>query len=96
MTIKGDIYRSQVDLVVSGDGGQTPVMVVKCCAGSPASREREVVSAARLLKNYQIPIAVVSDAKAAIVLDVVRGKKLEVVWRQFHPRPRLGHNGCIE
>lgn len=76
MTVKGEFYRSEVDLVVSSDGGETAVMVVKCCAGSPASREREVIAAARLLKNYQIPVAVVSDAKSAIVLDVVRGAKI--------------------
>jgi len=76
LTIKGDVYRSQLDLVVSGDGGDHAAMVVKCCAGSLASRQREVISAARLLKDYQLPFAVVSDAKSAIVLDTISGTVL--------------------
>lgn len=73
ISIKGERYRSSIDLVVSTDGGETAVIVIKCCAGSPASREREVVSAARLLKDYQVPFAIVSDAQSAIVLDTVSG-----------------------
>jgi hypothetical protein len=76
LVIQGDPYRSQLDLVVSAGGGRHPAMVIKCCAGSLASREREVLSAARLLTEYQIPFAVVSDAKTAIVLDTISGKKL--------------------
>ena len=69
-------YRSFVDLVVSADGGKTRYMVFKCVAGSLGSREREIVAAARLLDEYQIPISVVSDGKTAIVLDTVSGKKV--------------------
>jgi len=50
-------------------------MAIKCAAGSLGSREREIVAAARLLKDYQIPFAVVSDGQTAIVLDTVSGKK---------------------
>jgi hypothetical protein len=65
-----------VDLVVSTDGGRTRFMVIKCAAGSLGSREREIVAAARLLDAYQIPRAVVSDGKTAVVLDTVAGKKI--------------------
>ena len=75
MTIAGELYRSQLDLVVSTDGGKTRFMAIRCAAGSLGSREREIVAAARLLDNYQIPISVVSDGKTAIVLDTVTGKK---------------------
>jgi len=75
ITVAGEPYHSQVDLVVSADGGKTRFMVIKCAAGSLASREREIVAAARLLDEYQIPCAVVSDGKTAIVLDSVAGKK---------------------
>lgn len=74
LTVAGDPYQSQVDLVVSVDGGSR-FMVIKCAAGSLGSREREVVAAARLLDDYQIPCAVVSDGSTAIVLDTVSGKK---------------------
>ena len=75
ITVAGEPYRSQVDLVVSADGGQTHFMVIKCAAGSLGSREREIVAAARLLDEYQIPFAVVSDGQTAIVLDTVSGTK---------------------
>ena len=76
MTVAGDIYQSQIDLVVSV--GEDPIgfMAFKCAAASLGSREREIVAAARLLEaNYQIPIAVVSDGKTAILLDTISGKK---------------------
>ena len=76
ITVAGEPYRSQVDLVVSSDGGKTRFMVIKCAAGSLGSREREIVAAARLLDEYQIPCAVVSDGKTASVLDTVTGKKI--------------------
>ena len=75
LTVAGEPYRSQVDLVVSADGGKMRFMVVKCAAGSLGSREREIVAAARLLDDYQIPCAVVSDGKTASVLDTVTGIK---------------------
>ena len=76
ITVAGEPYRSQVDLVVSPDGGRTRFMVIKCAAGSLGSREREIVAAARLLGEYQIPRAVVSDGKTAVVLDAVAGRKI--------------------
>jgi len=75
MTIAGEPYRSQIDLVVSARVGKLRIMAIKCAAGSLGSREREIVAAARLLEDYQIPYAVVSDGKTAIVLDTISGKK---------------------
>jgi hypothetical protein len=78
ITVVGEIYRSQIDLVVSvGDEyGTTRLMAIKCAAASLGSREREILAAARLLDENQIPFSVVSDGKTAIVLDTVSGKKL--------------------
>ena len=77
MPIGGEAYQSQVDLAVSLGEGSIYFMVFKCAAASLGSREREILAAARLLKpNYQIPCAVVSDGKAAIVLDTISGKKI--------------------
>lgn len=75
LTINGKLYRSQLDMVVSTDGGKTWFMALRCAAGSLGSREREIVAAARLLVDYQIPVSVASDGKTAIVLDTVSGKK---------------------
>jgi len=76
ITVAGEPYHSQVDLVVSAGGGDTRFMVIKCAAGSLGSREREIVAVARLLDEYQIPLAVVSDGRTAIVLEAISGKKI--------------------
>ncbi len=76
ITIGGEIYRSQIDLVVSANSGATPLMAIKCAAGSLGSREREILAAARLLAEYPLPFSVVSDGRTAIVLDTVSGRKL--------------------
>lgn len=73
LTVGGDPYRSKVDLAVRVGGVR--FLVAKCAAGSLASREREVVAAARLLEDRQIPLAVSSDGKTAIVLETATGKK---------------------
>lgn len=75
LTVAGEPYTSQIDLVVSVDG--TRMMVVKCVAGSLGSREREVLASARLLNEaHQIPVSVVSDGIDAIVLDTVTAKRI--------------------
>jgi len=76
ITVAGETYRSQIDLVVSVDGGITRFMAIKCAAASLGSREREILAASRLLGENQLPFSVVSDGKTAIVLDTVSGRKL--------------------
>jgi len=73
-TVAGETYSSQIDLVVSLES--TRFMAIKCAAASLGSREREILAAARLLAEKQLPFSVVSDGKTAIVLDTVSGKKL--------------------
>ena len=79
--IDGDRYESTVDLVVCID--QLPMMAIKCAAGSLGSREREIVSAARLFTASPLPVAVVSDGADATVLDAssgkIRGKGLKAI-----------------
>jgi hypothetical protein len=67
-------YASCLDLVVSVAGRR--YMVIKCAPGSLASREREVIAAARLADRYQIPLAIASDGKTAMVWETVSGKIL--------------------
>ncbi len=70
----GESYQSTVDLVVRVRGIRC--MVIKCAAGALTSREREVIAAARLMDDYQIPLAVACDGQNAIVWDAVSGKCL--------------------
>ncbi|MBW2295996.1 MAG: type I restriction enzyme HsdR N-terminal domain-containing protein [Deltaproteobacteria bacterium] len=74
MDIKGQAYRSHVDLVITLHGRK--LMAIKCAPGSLGSREREIVSAARLLDACPIPLSLVSDGKSAILLDSASGKKV--------------------
>ena len=74
MQVQDRTYRSHLDLVVAPDGDK--LMVIKCAPGSLGSRERETVSAARLLDVYQIPLALVSDGKSAILLNAISGRKI--------------------
>jgi hypothetical protein len=74
VVIGGVTYRSQIDLIVSVDGKR--FMAIKCAAGSLGSREREVLSAARILDLHPLPRAIASDGKNAIVMDVVSGTKI--------------------
>ena len=67
-------YESSLDLVVRAAGRR--FMVVKCAPGSLASREREVIAAARLIENYQVPLAVASDGDTAQVWDTLSGKRV--------------------
>ncbi len=73
--IDGKVYRSKVDLVVCI--GPRPMMAIKCAAGNLDSRQREIVSAARLMSPDRIlPLAAASDGKTAIVWDAVSGKQI--------------------
>ena len=74
MDIAGERYRSAVDLVVGV--GSRRMVAFRCAAGSIGSYEREVLAAARLLNDYQIPWAVASDGKDAVVLDTISGRRV--------------------
>ena len=74
LTIDGGVYPATLDLLVSCGGHK--MMAIKCCAGSLLSREREILAAARLAAACQIPYAVVSDGRDALVIDTLTGKHL--------------------
>ena len=75
LDLDGDVYETELDLVVSVEG--MPLMYVKCAAASLDSRVREAVAAARILApSHQLPFAVVSDGKSALVQDGLTGKAL--------------------
>jgi len=61
-----------VDYILSLGGKR--FMVIKCSPGALESRERHIVSFARVVHTYQIPFAVVTDGSHARILDTVAGK----------------------
>lgn len=70
---KGEDYISSIDLIVRCNG--KAVMAITCVAGSIGSYEREILAGARLVLDYQIPFAVSTDARDAVILDTLSGKK---------------------
>jgi len=70
---KGKDYVSKIDLIVFCN--DKAFMAVTCVAGSIGSYEREILSGARLIFDYQIPLAVSTDARDAIIMDTLSGKK---------------------
>jgi hypothetical protein len=64
-------------------------MAIKCAAGSLGSREREILAAARITAAYQIPFAVVSDGKTAIILDTLTGKKIGEGMKSIPSKQKL-------
>ncbi len=48
--------------------------VIRCAPASIESWERYVVSFARVVKDYQIPYAMVTDGEDARIIDVIEGK----------------------
>jgi hypothetical protein len=87
LDIEENTYHSRVDLMVCI--GTNLLMAIKCAAGSLGSREREILAAARVTSEYQIPFAVVSDGKTAVVLDTLTGEKLGEGMQQIPSRQKL-------
>lgn len=71
---KGEDYPSSIDLIVLCN--LRPFMAVTCVAGSIGSYEREILAGARLVYEFQIPLAVSTDARDAIVLETRTGKTM--------------------
>ncbi|MDA3791828.1 MAG: type I restriction enzyme HsdR N-terminal domain-containing protein [Desulfobacula sp.] len=69
---KGEDYISAIDLIVSCN--DKALMAITCVAGSIGSYEREILAGARLVYDYQIPFAVSTDARDAMVMDTLSGK----------------------
>jgi hypothetical protein len=74
MEIAGERYQSAVDLVARVGGRR--LVAFRCAAGSIGSYEREILAAARLLSEYQIPWAVASDGRDAVVLETASGRRV--------------------
>ncbi len=72
---KGKDYISKIDLIVFCN--EKAFMAVTCVAGSIGSYEREILSGARLIYDYQIPFAVSTDASDAVIMDTLSGKKYD-------------------
>lgn len=71
---KGDDYVSAIDLIVCCNNA--PFMAITCVAGSIGSYEREILAGARLVYEFQIPFAVSTDGRNAVIMDTISGKTI--------------------
>jgi hypothetical protein len=65
--LEGRQISSLVDVTITIEN--RTLIVVKCAAGSVVSRERQVIATARLLEDYIIPLAVVTNGVDTELLD---------------------------
>jgi hypothetical protein len=63
---------SLVDISIGLEG--KTLMVFKCASGSVVSRERQIIATARLLEDYVIPFAVVTNGVKSELLDALSEK----------------------
>ena len=71
---KGEDYISAIDLIVLCKG--KAVMAITCVAGSIGSYEREILAGARLVYEYQVPLAISTDARNAVIMNTLTGKTI--------------------
>jgi hypothetical protein len=70
--LEGQQACSPVDIAVT-IGGKT-LILWKCSSGSLVSRERQIIASARLLEEYVVPFAVVTNGEDLELLDAVSEK----------------------
>lgn len=84
ITVNGEPYRSRLDLLVRV--GKRRFMAIKCAAGSLDSRQKEILSAARIADAVPIPLAVASDGQTARVWESFTGKLIGQGWEAVPDR----------
>ena len=78
---------SQVDISISLDN--KTLVVWKCSSGSLVSRERQIIASARLLADYVVPFAVVTNGKDLELLDTLSEKIISEGFGSFPSRQEL-------
>lgn len=63
---------SPVDIAISI--GDKTLLVCKCASGSVVSRERQIIATARLLEDYVVPFAVVTNGVDLELIDSISEK----------------------
>jgi predicted type IV restriction endonuclease len=72
LTVDGNRATARVDFVVRLAGKAFAIIIFG--PGSLVSRERPALAAARLIESYQVPYAVVTNGRDAVVLETKSGK----------------------
>lgn len=70
--LNGEKTPVSLDFIIKINGKR--LMVIKCSPGALDSRQRHIVSFARVVDFYQIPIAVATDGLKALIFDTITGE----------------------
>lgn len=71
----GRDYTRMVDLAAWDETGRALLFVI-FCSGEPGSYVRETLAAARVYDAGPVPLALVTDSRDAILLDVATGREI--------------------
>ncbi len=88
--IEGQQVCSLVDITIRL--GNKTLMVCKCASGSVVSRERQIIATARLLEEYIVPFAVVTNGVNIELLDTVSEKVIGMELSSVFTRQELSEN----
>ena len=88
--IEGQQVCSLVDIAIRL--GNKTLMVCKCASGSVVSRERQIIATARLLEEYIVPFAVVTNGVNIELLDTVSEKVIGMELSSIFTRQELSEN----
>lgn len=85
--LEGQEIMSLVDIAIAL--GNKTLMVWKCASGSLVSRERQIIASARLLEDYVVPFAVVTNGKGLEQLDAFSEKIIITGFQGIPSREEL-------
>ncbi|MCX7913549.1 MAG: type I restriction enzyme HsdR N-terminal domain-containing protein [Thermodesulfovibrionales bacterium] len=70
--VDGKFHKLTVDILIQLQN--IIFMVVRCARGSLVTRQREVLSWARIIDKYQVPFSVVTNGQDAEIIDSANGE----------------------
>lgn len=70
--LNGEKTPVSVDYIIKLNGRR--IMAIKCSPGALESRQRHIISFARVVDKEQIPFAAVTDGLKALIFDSITGK----------------------
>lgn len=73
--LNGEKTPVSVDFIIRIRGKR--LIIIKCSPGALDSRQRHIVSFARVVDSYQIPLAVATDGLNALTFDTISGRLIK-------------------
>ena len=92
LLVDGKKAFAKLDFVVKVEG--KVFAVIKFGPGSMVTRQRPTLAAARLVEDYEVPLAVITNGQDAEIMETksgkVIGRGLESIWSKTETQDRVG------